>query len=97
VAADTSRQAGVIGSGATAATAVVPPALKPVTGAVAVGATVIGVGADAVAYISNPDPYKFIKEQIGIGIPASVLSERYPLWAPIINEVAEKVKTGIQK
>ncbi len=97
VAADTSRQAGVIGSGATAATAVVPPVLKPVTGAVAVGATVIGVGADVVAYISNPDPYKFIKEQIGIGIPASVLSERYPLWAPIINEVAEKIKVGIQK
>jgi hypothetical protein len=93
----TSRQAGVIGAAATAATAAASPPVKPITGAVAVGATVIGVAADAVAYMANPEPSKFIKEQIGIGMPASVLVERYPLWAPIINEVAEQLKKEAPK
>jgi filamentous hemagglutinin len=92
VAADTSRQAGVIGSGATAATAVVPPALKPVTGAVAVGATVIGVGADAVEQVAGPDLKQVFQEQLLLGVPAEILVKKYPLYAPLINELKEALK-----
>ena len=82
----------MIGSGATAATAVVPPALKPVTGAVAVGATAIGVTADVVEQVARPDVKQIIHEQVLLGMPADVLIRKYPLYAPLINELKEKLK-----
>jgi filamentous hemagglutinin len=88
----TSRQAGVIGAAATAATAAASPPVKPITGAVAVGATVIGVAADAVEQLARPDAEKIIKEQILMGIPADALAKKYPLYAPLINEIKEATK-----
>ena len=70
-ASSTSRQAGVIGAAATAATAAASPPVKPITGSVAIGATVIGVAADAVEQVVRPDVEKIIKEQILLGIPAN--------------------------
>lgn len=96
-ASNLSRQAGVVSAAAMAATTVASPQVKPVTGVVVVGATVIGIAADAVDYVMRPNPEQFIKEQIGIGLPASVLSERYPMWAPLINEVAEQFKKEVIK
>jgi hypothetical protein len=29
-------------------------------------------------------------------MPAAVLAEKFPLWAPIINEVSEEIKKGIK-
>lgn len=95
-AASVSRTAGVVSAGATAVAAQTGPYAKPAE-TVAVGATVVGVASDAVNYLANPDPKKFILEQIGMGILAAVLAERYPLWAPIINEAAELAKQGGQK
>jgi filamentous hemagglutinin len=92
----TSRAAGVVAAGATTVAAQGGPYGKPAQ-AVAVGATAIGVAADVTAYLLTPNPEKFIREQLGVGTPASVLSERYPLWAPIINEVAERLKKEIAK
>ena len=88
----TSRGAGVVAAGAAAVAAATSPPVKPIAGAVAIGATAIGVAADTANYLANPDPKQFIKEQIGVGFPASILMERFPLWAPIINEVAEELK-----
>ena len=48
-------QAGVVAAGATAATQAVSPQFKPIPSAVAVGATVIGVGADVVEQVVRPD------------------------------------------
>jgi filamentous hemagglutinin len=93
VAADTSRQAGVIGSGATAATAVVPPALKPVTGAVAVGATVIGVGADAVEQVVRPDTGQTVTNLFGASLQEA--ANNTPIGkvaSPITNELIETWK-----
>jgi len=87
-----SRGAGVIAAGATAVAAGSSPQVRPIAGAVAIGATAIAVAADTTNYLANPDPKKFIREQIGVGFPASILMERFPLWAPIINEVAEEFK-----
>jgi hypothetical protein len=91
-AATTSRGAGVIAAGATAVAAGSSPQIRPIASAVGFGATAVGVVADTVNYLANPDPKQFVREQIGVGFPASVLAERYPLWAPIINEVAEELK-----
>jgi hypothetical protein len=88
----TSRQAGVIGAAATAATAAASPPVKPITGAVAVGATVIGVAADVVEQVARPDAKQVFKEQLLLGVPAEVLIQRYPQLAPLINEVKEALK-----
>ena len=91
-ASNISRQAGVIGAGATAATTVVPPAIKPITGSVAIGATAIGVAADTLEQMARPDAEKIIKEQILLGIPADALAKKYPLYAPLINEIKEAME-----
>ncbi len=88
----TSRQAGVIGAAATAATAAASPPVKPITGAVAVGATVIGVGADVVEQVARPDLKQVFQEQLLLGVPAEILVKKYPLYAPLINELKEVLK-----
>jgi hypothetical protein len=91
-ASSVSRQAGVIGAVATTATAAAPPQVKPITGSVAVGATVIGVAADAVEQMARPDAKQVFKEQLLLGVPAEVLIQRYPQLATLINEVKEALK-----
>ena len=91
-ASTTSRQAGVIGAAATAATAAASPPVKPITGALAVGATVIGVAADVVEHVARPDAKQVFKEQLLLGVPAEVLIQRYPQLAPLLNEVKEALK-----
>jgi filamentous hemagglutinin len=91
-ASTTSRQAGVIGAAATAATAAASPQVKPITGSIAAGATVIGVAADAVEQVVRPNAEKVIKEQILLGVPADALARKYPLYAPLINELKEASK-----
>lgn len=89
-ASNVSRQAGVIGAGATAATAVAPPQIKPITGAIATGATVIGVGADAVEQLVRPDAGQAVTNAAGIIITTAV--EQVPggkAVSPITNELIE--------
>jgi filamentous hemagglutinin len=94
-ASSTSRASGVVAAGATTLATQMGPYGRLAKG-VAVGATVIGTAADVVEYIAQPNPQEFIKEQIGLGMPAAVLAEKFPLWAPIINEVSEEIKKGIK-
>lgn len=75
--------------GATAAASTSSPQIKPIAGAVALGATVVGLGADAVEQTVRPNMQQVIQEQLLLGVPAEVLSQRYPLYAPIINEIKE--------
>ena len=85
-----SRQAGVVAAGATAATQAVSPQFKPIPSAVAVGATVIGVGADVVEQVVRPDLGQTVVN--GSGIFLQRLVESTPtgrLTLPITNEVIE--------
>ncbi|MDT7515035.1 DUF637 domain-containing protein [Rhodoferax mekongensis] len=90
-----SRQAGVVAATATTVTTVAPPQVKPLSGAVAVGATVIGVGADAVEQLVRPDI-----GQTGVNSAALIVQtvvEHVPnsgLVAPITNELVEAWKTS---
>lgn len=93
-AAATSRAAGVVAAGATAVAAQSGPHGKSAEG-VAMGATAVGVAADTINYLARPNPRQFIEEQIVIGVPAEVLIEKFPLWAPVINEVAEQIKSKV--
>jgi filamentous hemagglutinin len=69
--------------------------VKPVSGAVAVGATVIGVGADAVEQLVRPDI-----GQTGVNSAALIVQtvvEHVPnsgLVAPITNELVEAWKAS---
>jgi filamentous hemagglutinin len=87
-----SRQAGVVAATATTVTTLAPPQVKPVSGAVAVGATVIGVGADAVEQLVRPNAEQVFKEQLLLGVPAEVLTQKFPQFAPLINELKEAIK-----
>ncbi len=90
-ASNTSRQAGVIGAAATAATAAASPQVKPITGSVAIGATVIGVAADVVEQVMRPDA-----GQTGVSLLGTTASEAanrvFPIAAPITNEIIENFK-----
>jgi filamentous hemagglutinin len=95
-AAGVSRQAGVIAAGATAATAAASPQVKPITAAVATGATVIGVAADAVEQMVRPDTGQTVVNLIGTA--SSTLIEKLPggaAVAPITNEIVEGMKQGV--
>lgn len=94
-ASDVSRQAGVIGAAATAATAAATPQVKPITGSVAVGATVIGVAADVVEQMARPDVGVTTTNAVGTIIQTAV--ERLPGAkgvAPITNEIIEAWKNS---
>lgn len=94
--ANINRGAGIVSSSATAAAAV-PGPHQPVAAGVALGATVVGVVAEGVQQIVKPDPKQFILEQLSIGVPAELLSQRYPLYAPVINEAADALKNLANK
>jgi filamentous hemagglutinin len=94
-ASSVSRGAGIVGSAATAAAAI-PGPHEPTAAATAVTATGVGFAADVLEQLVRPDPQKYFKEQLFIGIPANVLVEKFPIYAPVINEVAEKIKAGVQ-
>ena len=86
-----SRQAGVIAAGATAIGSQVGPYAKPAQ-ALAVGATAVGIGADIVEQAVRPDAKQVIREQLILGVPAEVLTQRFPILAPVINEIKEGLK-----
>ena len=88
-----SRQAGVIGSAATAATQVVPPQVKPITGAVATGATLIGVGADVVEQIARPDTGQTVVNSLGT-VALEQVNKKIPGAAPVANEIVETIKNS---
>ena len=88
-AAATSRAAGVVAAGATAAAASASPQAKPIVGA---GAAVIGGGADVVEQVVRPNVEQVIREQLLLGVPAEVLTRKFPLYALLINEVVESMK-----
>ncbi len=90
--ASTGRAAGVVAAGATAVGASASPQIKPIAGAVAVGATAIGTAADAIEQVVRPDMEQVIREQLIFGTPADVLTRRYPLYAPLINEIKEALQ-----
>lgn len=83
----------MVAAAATTVTAAAPPQVKPVSGAVAVGATVIGVGADAVEQFVRPD-----LGQTGINAAGAAVSEiinkKVPVLAPITNEIVEAAKAS---
>jgi hypothetical protein len=96
-AATTSRASGVVAAAATAAAAQSGPYGRPAQ-ALATGATAVGLAADAVEQAVRPDLKKFFTEQIVIGVPAGELIHRFPIFAPLINEIAEQVKAkALQK
>jgi hypothetical protein len=90
-AASTSRAAGIVAAGATAAAAQGGVYGRPAT-AVAAIATLLGYSADTLEQLARPDPKKFFFEQIAIGVPVEILTQRFPLYAPAINEMAEQAK-----
>ena len=90
-----SRGAVIVGGAATTA-AEIPGPHQPLAAETAITAAGVGFAADVVEQIVRPDPQKYFKEQLLIGIPANVLTEKFPLYAPFINEVAEKIKSGVQ-
>jgi hypothetical protein len=92
-AAATSRQAGVVGAAATAAAASAPPQAKPIPRAVAVGATVIGVAADAVEQVVRPDAGQVTSDSL-TKILQDRIEKRIPIAAPITNELAEAWKAS---
>ena len=92
-ASDVSRQAGVIGAAATAATAAASPQVKPITGSVAVGATVIGVAADAVEQMARPNTGQTVVNLVGAGLQEA--ADNNPVGkvvAPLTNEIVEAWK-----
>lgn len=90
-AAFVSTQAGRVSSTAAAA-ASVPGPHQPTAATVAAGSAMVGLVADAVSQVLRPDATTMFKDNVLIGIPASVLGDRFPLVAPVINEIGEKVK-----
>jgi hypothetical protein len=92
-ASSTSRQAGVIGAAATAATAAASPPVKPITGSVAIGATVIGVAADAVEQLVRPDTGQTLTNLVGSGLQEAANNNPIgKIVSPITNEAIEAWK-----
>ena len=89
-----SRQAGVVAAGAVAVTSQVGPYGQPAK-AVAVGATVIGLGADAVEQIARPNTGQVIVNSTSLIV--QTLTERLPyggVVTPITNEILEAWKAS---
>jgi filamentous hemagglutinin len=90
-----SRQAGVIGAAATAATPNVPAQVRPITGAIGVGATAVSVAADAVEQLARPNTGKVVVDSAATIVQTAV--EKIPgagAVAPITNEVIEAWKNS---
>lgn len=89
-AANVSRASGVVAAGATAVAAQTGPYAKPAE-TVAVGATVVGVAADAVEQIMRPDMGKVAWDSVA-RVVQDRLDKRLPVAAPITNELVEAWK-----
>lgn len=96
LASGTSRAAGVVAAGATAVAAQAGPYGKPAQAVVA-GATAIGAVADVAEQIARPNLQQVIIEQVGVGVPQEMLTRRYPLLAPVINESSELIKNKVNQ
>jgi filamentous hemagglutinin len=96
-AATTSRGAGVVASGATAFAVGGSPGVKPIAGTIAIGATVIGAVADGIEQVARPDMNQVFREQLLLGVPAAVLIQKFPLFAPTINEIQEQLQNFIKE
>ncbi|MEX3977777.1 hemolysin [Paraburkholderia sp. EG287A] len=79
-------------SAAAGAAAAVPGVHQPAAASLAAGSGMVGLVADAVAQIIRPDPAAMFKDDIIIGVPSSILGDRYPMLGPVINEVGEYLK-----
>ena len=93
-ASNISRQAGVVAAGAVAVSSQAGPYGQPAK-AVAVGATVVGFGADAVEQAMRPNIGQTSINLIGFDVGASI--EPLPggkIVAPLTNEVIETVKNS---
>ena len=89
-----SRQAGVVAAGAVAVSSQVGPYGQPAK-AVALGATVIGFGADVVEQVMKPNTGQTLVNLIGTG--AGTLVEQLPggkVVAPLTNEIIEAGKNS---
>ncbi|NMM07116.1 hemagglutinin repeat-containing protein [Polaromonas sp.] len=89
-----SRQAGVVAAGAVAVSSQVGPYGQSAK-AVAVGATVIGFGADVVEQVMKPNVGQTSANLIGFGVGVSI--EPLPggkVVAPLTNEIIEAVKSS---
>ena len=91
-ASNLSRQAGVVAAGATAIGSQAGPYAKPAQ-ALAVGATVVGVGADALEQITRPNNGQTLVNSISTAISEQI-NKRLPMAAPITNEILEIGKTS---
>ncbi|WP_211455204.1 hemagglutinin repeat-containing protein [Collimonas antrihumi] len=87
-----STQAGWVGSTAALAGAV-PGPHTPAAEAVALLATTIGLGSGFVEQILRPNPRDYLSGS-GIDIGNYFLSERYPLFAPVLNGASEVIKNS---
>lgn len=83
----------MVAATATMVTAAAPPQVKPIAGAVAVGATTIGVGADAVEQLARPDTNQVLSDSLA-KIVQDRIDKRLPIAAPISNELAEVWKSS---
>ena len=94
-AARTSRQAGVVAAGATAVAAGTSPPIRPIAGSVAVGATAIGMAADAVEQVVRPDVGKTTVDLGGSAIGVAIDAVPHgKLVAPLTNEAIEILKNS---
>ncbi len=92
-AASTGRMAGVVAAGATAAAASASPAAKPVLSAVAVGATAIGVAADATEQAVRPSVGQALHDAMLTSFQEWV-DRKIPGVAPVTNEAVEAWKAS---
>ncbi|WP_261528935.1 hemagglutinin repeat-containing protein [Burkholderia multivorans] len=85
-----SNTAGWISS--TAATgAAVPSPFAPTFGTIAYGATVVGIGADAVAQLINPDAGQYTYES-AVALGGQVVGDKIPIASLAINGTSEVIK-----
>lgn len=87
-AATTGRAAGVVASGATAAAAAGSPQVKPIAGAVALGAIAVGLGADVVEQLARPNTGQVLQDSV-LNYFQELADRRIPGSAPITNEFIE--------
>ena len=87
-----SRQAGVLAAMATAMGSQVGPYAKPAQ-ALAVGATVVGIGADALEQIARPNNGQTLVNSISTTISEQI-NKKLPVAAPITNEILEIGKSS---
>lgn len=87
-----SNTAGWISS--TAATgAAVPSPFAPAFGTIAYGATVVGIGADAVSQLVSPNAGQYTYEG-ALALGGQVVGDRVPIASLVINGTSEAIKSS---